>query len=79
MVVTGGGNFSPPVTDPPATVLFSDWGASDAVPDFWSVTMSNPSAIDTIFTVDAIWTTPTSVDLTALKAAVRTRRAMTTP
>ena len=79
MVVTGGGNFSPPVTDPPATVLFSDWGASGTVPDFWSVTMSNPSATDTIFTVDAICTTPTSVDLYALKAAVRTRRAMTTP
>jgi hypothetical protein len=38
--------------------------------------MSNQSALDSIFLVDAICTTPSSVNLPALKAAVRARQAM---
>jgi hypothetical protein len=75
MVVTGGGSFTPPI-DPAVSVTSSDWGASESVPDFWSVTMSNQSMLDSIFFVDAICTTPSSVNLPALKAAVRARQAM---
>jgi hypothetical protein len=75
MVVTGGGSFTPPI-DPAISVTSSIWGASASAPDFWSVTMSNQSAIDTIFSVSAICTTPTSVTLSTLEAAVSARQAM---
>jgi hypothetical protein len=78
-VVTGGGNFTPLATDPPVSVVFSDWGASDTVPDFWSVTNEQPERARHHLhgrrdLHDADERRPP-----ALKAAARTRRAMTTP
>jgi hypothetical protein len=75
MVVIGGGSFSPPI-GAAVSVVSSDWEASGSVPDFWSVTMINQSAVDSLFIVNAICTTPTSVNVAALKAAVRARRAL---
>jgi hypothetical protein len=74
MVVTGGGSFTPPI-DPAVSVISSIWGASGTVPDFWSVTMSNQSAIDTIFVVSAICTTPSSVNLPNVNAVARARQS----
>jgi hypothetical protein len=74
MVVTGGGGFTES-TDPAVSINTSDWGATGSVPDVWIVAMNNQSATATTFFVDAICTTPTSVNLAALKAAVRARRA----
>jgi hypothetical protein len=61
MVVTGGGSFTPPL-GVAVSIISSIWGETASVPDFWSVTMSNQSQIDTIFVVTAICTTPTSVN-----------------
>jgi hypothetical protein len=74
MVVTGGGGFSPS-TDLTVTVNSSDWDSTGTVPDVWVVSMNNASANATTFVVDAICTQPTSVNLAALKAAVRARKA----
>ncbi|HET8653564.1 MAG TPA: hypothetical protein VFM13_13450 [Gaiellaceae bacterium] len=75
MVVTGGGAFTPS-TDVDVSINSSDWDATGTVPDVWFVSMNNAdSTTATTFVVDAICTTPTSVNLAALKAAVRARRA----
>jgi hypothetical protein len=74
MVVTGGGAFTPS-TDPTVSINSSDWDATGSVPDVWFVSMNNASANDTTFVVDAICTTPTSVNVGALKAAVQARKA----
>jgi Collagen triple helix repeat (20 copies) len=74
MVVTGGGGVTPSI-DPAVSINSSDWDATGSVPDVWFVSMNNQSATATTFLVDAICTTPNSINQAALKAAVRARRA----
>jgi hypothetical protein len=75
MVVTGGGAMTDS-TDPAVSISNSDWIVwAPGLPAAWEATVHNGSAADVEFFVDAICTTPTSINGAGASSAAKGLRA----
>jgi hypothetical protein len=76
VVIGGGAATLPPATPQTGvSVRFSDWDATGAVPNEWSVTMNNADPTnDQSFVVDAICAVPTDVFTAAAAGTAKLHR-----